>query len=299
MKYDIKILQKENLIYYLPWIFVVFLYSPVFYQLYINRWESIDYTHAYFILPISLMLAWQKRKVLKRVFLRNKVQQAKDSGKSLFSLDIKSAVISIAGLILFVFGWRQDYLFISTFSLIPLLWGTVRYLYGKEVLKVLNFAIFYLLFLIPPPMGLLDSITIPMRYKTAEMTEIILRTFNYPITREGLMMNMAGNDIFMGAPCSGFRSLITMFALAVVYTYLIKGGMGKKLILIAAVIPFSLLGNLIRVLTLCLITYHVGQEAAEGFFHYFSGAVIFVVMLSSLMFLEYILDKMEHKPEDI
>lgn len=90
----------------------------------------------------------------------------------------------------------------------------------------------------------------------------------------------------MGAPCSGFRSLITMLALALVYVYVKGGPVFKKGLLIAAVLPFALAGNVIRIVLLALITYHFGKEAGEGFFHYFSGGVIFVVMIALLMWLE-------------
>ena len=109
------------------------------------------------------------------------------------------------------------------------------------------------------------------------------------------MMYLGGHEIFMGAPCSGFRSLITMFSLGVVYVYVIKGALLKKFILVASIIPLALLGNLIRVVTLCLLTFHAGEKVAQGFFHYFSGGVIFVVMIVGLLVLEFILEKYENK----
>jgi len=213
----------------------------------------------------------------------------------IYSLNIPSLMIVVIGLIMFIFGWRQDYLIISSLSLIIVLWGTTRYLYNKAIVRTVSFPIFYLFFLIPPPLGILDKVTMPMRYGISQVTEIILRLLHYPIERSGLLLTINGNEIFMGAPCSGFRSLITMFALAVTYVYFIKGDLQKKLILIPAVIPFALLGNLIRVMTLCLVTFYAGHEAAEGFFHDFSGAVIFLITISCLMALEHVIDKYQER----
>ncbi|MDD5073537.1 MAG: hypothetical protein PHW51_07150, partial [Candidatus Omnitrophica bacterium] len=47
------------------WVLVAGLYSPVISQLYRARWESIDYTHAYFILPVFFAFLFFKRKELK------------------------------------------------------------------------------------------------------------------------------------------------------------------------------------------------------------------------------------------
>jgi len=274
------------------------LYSPVIYQLYKQRWESIDYTHAYFILPISLYLTWRS------------IRHSRESGNPVIpapafagvnlsprkrGAGIQSLLLILLGLFMFIFGWKLDYLFITTLSLIPLLYGIIIYLYGTKIAGALSFPILYLLLMVPPPLGVLDAITIPMRHGVSVAATGVLKLLHYPIHREGLMMYLGGHEIFMGAPCSGFRSLITMFSLGVVYVYVIKGALWKKLILVAAIIPLALLGNLIRVIVLCLLTFHAGEKVAQGFFHYFSGGVIFVVMIVGLLILEFILEKYEKK----
>jgi len=268
------------MIHYLIWILVIVLYSPIFWELYYARWGLIDYTHAYFILPLSLWLIWRKRKKLRELI------QQHSSEKNFVSL-----MVLVLGVIMFIFGWRQEYYFISTLSLIPLLFGLTSYLYGKNIVKLLSFPILYLLLLVPVPLGILDSITLPMRHGISIVTEIILRFFDYPIKREGLLLTIGYNEIFMGPPCSGFRSLITMFSLVLVYVYISKGGFFKKLILTSCIIPFALFGNLVRVITLCLITFYFGEEAGQGFFHNFSGILIFVITLLGLIGVDSLLER--------
>ena len=273
------------MIYYLNWFLIAVIATPIFYQLYQSRWESIDYTHAYFILPLSLWVTWQKRRSLKELAIKNIPHPSDYWGLLMFVL----------GLFLFVFGWREGFLLISSFSLIPIAWGITRFLYGSAVVKSLSFPIFYLLFLIPPPLGILDAVTLPMRYWISSIAKTLLSMLGYPITKSGLLLTIGGHEVFMGAPCSGFRSLITMFALAVAYVYFIKSDFKKALILIPSVIPFALFGNLVRVMGLCLVTYYAGNEAAEGFFHDFSGGLIFLVMISCLLGFEHLIDKAQKK----
>ena len=275
---------------YLIWTLVATLYAPIFFKLYRVKWETLDYTHAYFILPISLWLAWRKRKQIKELYQNLK------SGKNFFSL-----FILVSGVFLYIFGWRQNYFLISTFSLIPLLFGLITYLYGRDMAKTLSFPIFYLLLLVPPPLGVLDNITLPMRYSVSYVTEIILKFFNYPITREGLLLTIGYYDIFMGQPCSGFRSLITLFSLGLVYVYISKGSLANKLILTSFIVPLALFGNLIRVIILCLITFYFGEEAGQGFFHNFSGIVMFIITVLGLISIESILGKFrvtKHKSQN-
>lgn len=275
--------------YHAPWLLVIALYTPIFFQLYQSRWETIDYTHAYFVLPVSLWLAWRKRADLK-----THCTLARSS-----FWDILFLGLIVTGLLMFIFGWRLDFLVLPSLSLIPVILGLTGYLYGANFAKVLIFPIAYLLFLVPPPLGVLDALTMPMRYGISSAAEVILRMLDYPIQRTGLLMTMAGKEIFMGAPCSGFRSLITMFALSSAYLHIAKGGAAKKGILLASVIPLTMVGNLIRVMTLCLITHYAGEKAAQGFLHELSGSVIFLLSIGCFMLIENAVDRaqIERAPE--
>lgn len=271
--------MNRKLTHYITWALVTILYCPVFWQLYRQRWETIDYTHAYFILPISLWLTWRKRGAL-----RESIQTPQ------FKNSFWGLPLLLAGILAFIFGWRQDYLFISTISLLPVLYGMIIYLYGTATAKTLNFPILYLLLLVPPPLGILDAITLPMRYGISALTEALLKIFHYPITREGLLLSIGSHQIYMGSPCSGFRSLITIVSLGAVYGYVNKGSRKKKAILIASTVPLALLGNLIRVTTMCMVTFHFGESAGHKF-HDVSGLVIFIVLTLGLIGVEALLEK--------
>jgi len=191
----------------------------------------------------------------------------------------------VLGLLMFILGWRREYLSVSTLSLIPVLFGLTGYLYSARMARALLFPILYLLLLVPPPLGVLDSITLPMRYGISVATHSILNTLGYPITRDGLLLSISGHEIYMGAPCSGFRSLITMISLGLAYVYIGKGTARTKAILLAAIVPLALLGNLIRVAGMCLVTHYFGGETGTRF-HDISGFVIFLVLILGLIGLE-------------
>jgi len=175
-----------NNLQYLPWALVSILYAPVFYALYRNGWAITDYTHAYFILPVSLFIIW-----LKRAEIREEISKA--SSSSFFGISLL-----LFGLLSFVFGWRWDYRLIQTISLIPVLFGLSFLLYDKSLARLLLFPILYLLLLVPIPIGILDSITLPMRYGASVVSAAILKAMHYDIVREGLLLNLGGHEIFMG-----------------------------------------------------------------------------------------------------
>lgn len=265
---------------YLIWLLLTAMYAPIFWQLYNTRWDKLDYTHAYFIFPISLWLAWRSRDRLKTA-LQNLSRNKQSLGFCIF----------VFGILLFVFSWRQNYYFLSTLSLIPVLFGITLYLYGYNVVKILSFPILYLLLLVPPPFGILDSITLPMRKVASIATEIILKSFHYPVSREGLFLNIGYNQISIGEPCSGFRSLITLLSLGLVYVYISKSTMLNKFLMTASIVPLAIFGNFIRIVALCLITFYFGEEVGQGFFHNFSGIVMFIITVIGLISIEGLLNK--------
>ena len=273
---------------YVIWFLVTAIYSPIVCQLYLSRWQTIDYTHAYFIMPVSLWLVWRKRAAIKSIL----VSESSNSQKEQSFLGV---LLLLLGIFLFFIGWRYDYLFISTLSLIPNLFGIIIYLYGTGMAKELLFPILYLLLMVPPPLGVLDAITLPMRYGASTAAYVFLRSFYFPIVQDGLLFSVEGQPLFMGPACSGFRSLITMIALGLVYVYCSHAPMKKKTALVIAIIPLALLGNLIRIILMCVITYYLGEKIAQGFFHYASGMVIFLVMILGLIIVETYLNKLEMK----
>lgn len=279
-------IKQKTLFSILAWLAVAALYAPIFYQLYHMRWNAIDYTHAYFILPVSIWFVWRKRALIKELTV------GKGSQKSALGL----AIILVA-LLMFVFGWKQDYLMISTLSLIPLLFGIILFVYGLPMARILSFPILYLLLLVPPPLGVLDSITLPMRYLVSVATEGVLKVFHYPILRDGLLLSINKHEIYVAQPCSGFRSFITMFALGLAYSYISKGTLKKKALLVVSIIPLALLGNLFRIASLCIVTYYLGESTGQKYYHDISGLIIFILLVLSLMGIDALLDRMGMKRE--
>lgn len=262
------------------WLLTAVLYSPVFSQLYLGRWKSSDYTHAYFILPVFFWLVWRKRGILRELIYQ------RIPGNSTIGLAALAG-----GVGMFMFGWYFDYLFLTSLSLIPVIYGLIRYQYGKDVVRALAFPILYLLLIPPIPVGIVDSMTLPLRYGVSIATEIVLKIFHYPVGREGLLLLIGENELFMGQPCSGFRTIISMFSLALVYVYISKGNLLKKALLSSFIIPISVFSNFVRVVAICLITYYFGEAAGQGFFHGFSGVLLFAITIMGLLGLEYLLGK--------
>jgi len=269
--------MKTKLTHILFGLLVGVLFFLLFKILYAQRWEALSYTHAYFILPVSIWLVWRMRKDLNSLYAQT---------QSKFEID--QLIILALGFLIYLFGWRQDYMVIATFALIPFLLGYAGFVYGKKVQNKVLFPIFYLLFLVPPPFAILDRITNPLRYISAYGVEAIFKLFRFPITREGLMYVVKGKPMVVDGACSGFNSLITMLCLGVVYVYVMNHRLSKKLVMLASVVPLAIIGNIIRILCISLLDIYLGHEVAMGFMHNFSGIIIFLFIILGFVGIERI-----------
>jgi exosortase/archaeosortase family protein len=53
----------------------------------------------------------------------------------------------------------------------------------------------------------------------------------------------------------------------------------RAIVMLLAIWPIAFAANVVRVIALVLITYYLGDEAAQGFLHGFSGILLFLVSL--------------------
>ena len=189
-------------------------------------------------------------------------------------------VVVILSLALHWFGVRTQQTIISLLSLIGLLWGIPFYLYGWAVAKILLFPCAYLLFCIPP--GMLDSLTVPLRIMTSAVSTHVLNGLGVPAIRQGTLIlsaNPGGFRLGVDDPCSGLRSLMAIAALTSVYAYFLHMAAWKKVILFFSALPLAIIGNVVRVIAVAIAAGILGQERAMGFYHDYSGYVVFAIAI--------------------
>jgi exosortase len=97
-----------------------------------------------------------------------------------------------------------------------------------------------------------------------------------PVFRDGNVMNLPEISLGVAEACSGLRSLSSLTVLAlVVGFFVLASGWGKALLFFLA-IPAAIAINVVRVTATALMARE-DPRLAEGFFHSFSGWVVFIV----------------------
>jgi exosortase len=240
------------------------LYAPILEQLVIQWWRDPDYGHGVIVPLISAFVLWRQRE-------RWTKSEVKPSDFGLF--------VMIGGIVLLVGGSLGAELFTSRFSLLVLLTGMVLFLAGWKMLRAVSFPLGFLILMIPIPVIIYSQITFPLQLLASRVATSWLEFVQVPVLREGNILILPNYSLEVVEACSGVRSLMTLITLAVAYGYFIESRSWVRFALPILMVPIAIISNAFRIMGTGVLTYRLGPEAAEGFFHEFSGWIIFMVAL--------------------
>jgi len=248
-------------------VLVAAAYYRVLGKLVADWWNIPDFSHGFLVPIFAAYLVWTKRRAL----LETRIAPTW-SGVALVFL-------GLAVLLLGVYGAE---LFLSRISLVILLAGLVLGFGGWELLRELRFPLLVLVLAIPIPFIVFNEITLPLQSLASKLSSALLPLFGVPVLREGNVIELPAMKLEVAEACSGIRSLMSLFTLAVFYGYFLDKSNPRRVLLALASIPIAIAANALRILGTGLCVQYWDPDKALGFFHEFSGWVMFLVSLGCL-----------------
>ncbi|MGB9128483.1 MAG: exosortase B [Thiobacillus sp.] len=259
------------------------LYLPTYWMMAHGLWNSDDYAHGPIVLVVTLFLIWQQR----AVFLPD---AGAGAGAVTRSEMVAGWVLLVFGLLTYAVGRSQDILLLEVGSQIPVILGALLVTLGLSAARALWFALFFLLFMVPLPGFVVDAATGPLKQYISVIAEQALYAAGYPIARSGVTLTVGQYQLLVADACSGLHSMFSLSAMGLLYLYLMQHtSLTRNLIIMAAILPIAFAANIVRVMVLILVTYHLGDEAGQGFLHDFAGIMLFVIGLLFLFALDGLL----------
>jgi exosortase len=229
----------------------------------VRDWKTDDnYSHGFLIVPLAIYFAWERRTALRRL----------GAAPSAWGLPIVLGSIAVL-----LAGFLGAELFLTRISIIGVIAGGVIFVLGWKALWTLAFPIGFLLLMIPIPAIIFNEIAFPLQLLASRVAEVTLETLRIPVLREGNIIILANATLEIAEACSGIRSLISLLTLGIVYGYFMDPRIGIRLCLAASTVPIAVVANAARVAGTGIAAHYYGEEAALGFFHTFSGWIVFVV----------------------
>ena len=242
------------------------MFVPSIVDLAMGLWTSDEQMHGPIILAVTLYLFWG---------LRHAIHDAPVAPCGAIGWPLL-----VVGLLLYVLGRSQDIILFELGALLLLLPALLLIMRGTAALKACWFPIFFLFFMIPLPGPVVDALTLPMKTAVSWATEHVLYALGYPITRSGVILHLGQYQLLVANACAGLHTLFSLEALGLLYLHLTRHeSWTRNTALAILIVPISFTANVIRVLTLSLITYYFGDAAGQGFLHGFAGMVLFISAL--------------------
>ena len=246
------------------------IYLPILARLAAQWWHDPNFSHGFFVPAFSAYVVWDQRHRLTALSRR-------PTWGGL-------AILTIAMIVLIV-GSLGAELFLARFSLLLTVAALILLFLGWNYMKALLFPWSFLLLMIPVPSIVFNQVTFPLQLLASKVASTVLPWLGVPVLREGNVIQLPAMALEVAEACSGIRSLLSLVTLAIIYGYLLERRIGVRLTLALASIPIAVAANSLRIVGTGLLVQYWDPDKAEGFFHAFSGWLIFIVSLSLLFVL--------------
>ena len=261
-------------------LFALYGFSGMFLRVYqIFAFPEEDMTFGWFVPLFSLYVLWTKRTALATA-----VRTGRFSWVGLAA--------SLPFLMLALLGTRGVQVRLEQLGFIGLCVTLPWTFFGWRCARIFIFPAGYLLFCIPLA-TFLDIVTIHLRYLASSTALTVLNGFGLAAVREGTAVISRGAHPFavdVAEPCSGLRSLFALMALTAGYAYFNQSTWLRRWLLFLCSIPLAVAGNVARIVSICMIASFTDPKFAMGFYHDYSGYIVFIVAITLMLMVNRLID---------
>jgi exosortase len=235
----------------------------------IEVWSTTEeFSYGFLIPPVALGVIFFRRRALL-----DSIGQGARSG----------LILVVASLVGLLAAERMGIHALAGVAVSPLLLGAAVYLWGWSAGRVLAFPFGFLVFGLGVFRGLLDTFGFALQSITAVGAGAFAQLLGLPVVRDGLVLSSDRFAFIVAEPCSGMSSLVSLLALAALWTYAARGSLTARAAVLLSVAPLAIVANSVRVTMVLVVANWFGQDAAIGFFHGASSLVLFGLALGGLL----------------
>jgi len=245
-------------------------------------WNDPNNSHGLLIPPMALYIAWRKKSRLQAAAVDPYV--------------VLGALGLLSSLAVYFVGRLGAEFFLTRVSLVGLLGSLILFFWGRSHFRLLFFPLVLLVLSIPIPALIINTISLPLQALASQLGAGFLSLCGVPVLREGNVIHLATTALGVAEACSGLRSLVSLFTLAVILAYLRWQGLGQRIALVLLAVPVALLLNVLRIGITGLIADYWDVKYAMGFFHEFSGWLVFLLAFGILFGASAVIQKLWPSP---
>jgi exosortase len=287
---------------------VAFVYWGVLVRLGLFWWQDENYSHGLLIPFVIGYILWARRDTLARAEKRPRA-------------GLGAACVAVALFALWA-GTAGAELFVQRTSLLLLVAGLCLYFWGWRLLRAVAVPLLLFALAIPIPAIVFNKVAFPLQLFASRCAVWVMQMVGIPVLREGNVIELyplgaaTTKRLEVVEACSGIRSLMTLVTLAVVFAYFTSptldkgdgddsGGGPRRVedrrlsryaalratLIVLAAVPIAIVTNAARVSGTGVLARYYGTQVADGFFHEFSGWVIYVAAFLLLFAFGWLIDR--------
>lgn len=240
---------------------VITLYADVLAPMASEWWRNEGHSHGLLVVPLGCYLAWRRRHV---VFAER------------VSYEWYGLLVSLLACAMYLLGRLGAELFLSRSSSVVLLAGLVWTFWGTRRLRILAFPLLLLLTAVPLPELVYSGAAMPLQRLASGVATSLSQFLGVAVYRDGNIIQLATGPLGVAEACSGLRSISSLAVSALLLGYLEQSSLWARVVIFLLATPIAILMNVLRITGTAVLADRQ-PELAMGFYHSFSGWLVFML----------------------
>lgn len=240
------------------------------------QWERPEYNYGYLIPILSIFLVWQKR---------DELQRHRMQGSWL------GIALVLLGLAAYTAGTIGAVYSVVHYAMVLVLAGLALASLGTERFRTISVALLLLLFMIPLPGFLYQTLSNDLQLLSSQIGVGVIRLFGISVFLEGNVIDLGTMKLQVVEACSGLRYLFPLMTLGFIAAYFFNAALWKRAVVFLSTIPITVLMNSFRIGMIGILVEYWGKSQAEGFLHDFEGWIIFMACTAVLVLEMWLLSR--------
>jgi exosortase D (VPLPA-CTERM-specific) len=234
----------------------------------ISVWSQPEYSHAWFILPLAVLVFIQRFRTVPLGGYRapGVLVALLSVGISLLGWATGSYTACIYGAILGIFGF---------------VWSSL----GTRAIKPLAAPLVYLFFIVPLPVAFYISTSAEMQLLSSKLGMTFIWLFRVPALLDGNIIILPTAKLEVAEACNGLRYLFPLVSFAFLISMLLEDRFWKKALVVLSSVPIAIITNAGRIAMIAVVLERLGIDTSTGSAHAFEGFAVFSLCIA-LLFIE-------------
>lgn len=238
----------------------VIMYWHVMPSMVLDWWQEEGYSYGFLIPPLAAYVVWSRRH-------RIAAEPVHSDARGLF--------LTGSACLIYLIGKLAVEFFLTRVSLVLLIAGFVWTFWGVRRLRVLAFPLVLLLSMVPLPTIVYYQITAPLQLFSSSVATTFVGLLGLSIYRDGNIIYLPNISLGVAEACSGLHSALSLSITALLLGYVESSRLRTRAALLALAIPIAILFNVVRIAGTAVLA-EANPELATGFYHSFSGWIVYV-----------------------